>query len=114
MSMNDDLIKTKNYKFFAKQTLRKEKVGQVRCYLKVVRQNPLDKYGSKRVGLDRLNAEDFDPYTEVIDVQYDITHVYWYEVGANDGSYHRYITREEAFTAFAQLVEFEKRQMALL
>ena len=112
--MNDDLIKTKNYKFFKEKTLRKEKVGQVRCYLKAMRQNPLDEYGRKRVGLERHNAEDFDPYSEVIDVQYDITHVYWYEVCANDGSYRKCTTFEEALTAFAQLVEFEKRQTSLL
>lgn len=114
MSMNDDLIKTKNYKFFSNQTLRREKVGQVKCYLKAVRQNPLDEYGRKRVGPERINADDFDPYSEVIDAKYDITHVYWYEVGANDGSYRRCMKREEAFTAFAQLVEFEKRQTSLL
>lgn len=36
--------------------------------------------------------------------------VYYYEVGATDGSYRKCATKEEALRRFEQLVDFQKRQ----
>ena len=39
--------------------------------------------------------------------------VFYYEVSASDGSYKKLLNEQDAIKAFAQLVEFEKRQMVM-
>lgn len=87
--------KQNEYNQFVTRTVKRETVGKVKCYLKAVKPNPFDKYHRKRAEYDR---------------DYDAAQVYYYEVGANDGSYRKCTTRQDADKRFSQLIEFEKRQ----
>lgn len=91
---NLKIEKKKEYNPLKTQTVKRETVGKVKCYLRAVKPNPISVSG---VNMAALYPDDYKI-------------VYYYEVGANDGSYRKCRTKEEAERAFAQLVEFEKRQ----
>lgn len=94
--MNNTKTKNKRpYNPFRTVAIKTAKVGKVKCYLKAVKPNQFDKWHRERAEYDR---------------DYDAAQIYFYEVGANDGSYRKCATREDADKRFAQLVEFEKRQ----
>lgn len=108
---NLEVKKQKEYNPFVTRTVKRETVGKVKCYLKAVKPNPKDVFGDVKINGQRYNNKGFcvthsNPSAE----QYDPTKIYFYEVGANDGSYRKCATREDADKRFAQLVEFEKRQ----
>lgn len=108
---NLKIQKEKEYNLFVSRTVKRETVGRVKCFIKAVKPNPKDVFGDRKaVGMwynkkgticmpNSPSAEQFNSDT-----------VYFYEVGANDGSYRKCMTREDADKRFAQLVEFEKRQ----
>lgn len=87
--------KKKTYNPFKTLTMKRRTVGNVKCYLKAIKPNPINKFG--------IDLRLHDP-------EFDAGHVYYYEVCANDGSYRKCVTEEDAERRFAQLVEFEKRQ----
>ena len=101
----------KEYNQFVERMIKTQSVGKIKCFVKAVKQNPKDVFGTKKeVGLfyngKGFNVASSYPYAE----QYDQTKIYFYEVGANDGSYRKCATEEESLMRFAQLIEFEKRQ----
>ena len=100
--------KNKEYNPFAARTIKRETVGKVKCYLKAVKPNPKDAFGVNKLEGARYNFK--SGLASIYgDIYYKST-VYYYEVGANDGSYRKCTTSEDTERAFAQLVEFEKRQ----
>lgn len=107
---NQKIEKKKEYNPFVSRTIKRETVGKVKCYLRAVKPNATDGYGNKKLEGCRYDLQTgrvtFDKSVEM----YSKEKVYFYEVGANDGSYRKCTTREDAERAFAQLVEFEERQ----
>lgn len=111
MSTNIKIQKKRPYNPFRTVVIKRAKVGKVKCFCKAVKPNPKGAYGVKKAeglyyddkGLtctaSYYGAEKFSHET-----------VYYYEVGATDGSYRKCSTAEEALKWFEQLVEFEKRQ----
>lgn len=87
--------KQKPYNPFVTRTIRTFKVGCVRGYIKAVKPNPFNKYG--------VDLRKHDP-------NFDAALVYYYEVGANDGSYRKCTTKADAEERFNQLYHFECRQ----
>lgn len=92
---NLKMQKKKEWNPFKTRTIKRAAVGRVKCFIKSVGPNPHDSFGRNR---------------EEWEKDFDRTRIYYYEVGANDGSYRKIMTREEAETRFAQLVNFEKKQ----
>lgn len=92
---NTKIEKKKQYNPFVTRTIKRAAVGNVKIYLRAVKPNP-------------INEHDIDlrKYPDLFDASV----VYYYEVGANDGSYRKCSTKEDALKAFGLLVEFEKRQ----
>ena len=108
---NLKIKKQKKYNPFVSQTVERKTVGKVKCYLKVVKPNTRDVFGTTKAAgfwydAEGRNVASSYPQAE----QYDPTKIYFYEVGANDGSYRKCTSKEDALMRFAQLVEFEKRQ----
>ena len=111
MNTNLKIKKEKEYNPIAKRTIKTFKVGNVRGYLRAVKQNPKDVFGIKKASGCWYNTEGRNvtrSYSQA--EQYDPTKIYFYEVGANDGSYRKCATIEEARERFAQLFKFEQRQ----
>lgn len=111
---NLKIQKKKEYNPFASRTIKTQSVGKIRCFIKVVRPNPKDVFGTTKVdgfwyNMEGRNVAHSYPQAE----QYDPTKIYFYEVGANDGSYRRCTNKEAAEIAFTLLVGFEKRQMQM-
>lgn len=106
--------KKKVYNPFATRAIKRETVGKVKCYLRAVKPNPKDVFGvTKEEGLYySQNGYKVSPVVYGAE-RYESGRIYFYEVGANDGSFRKCTTREDAETRFAQLVEFEKRQMQI-
>lgn len=88
--------KNKQYNPFTSRMIKRATVGRVKCYLRAVRPNPFDKYGNDQRKISWLH--------------FDTSLVYYYEIGANDGSYRKETDKDKALTVFNQLLEFEKRQ----
>lgn len=106
---NLKIEKKKEYNPFSTKTLKRFKLGEVRGYLRAVKQNPKDAFGNKKlqdIRYDQNGRVVFYTNGEV----YNPSTVYYYEVGANDGSYRKCTTIEEARQRFAQLYDFEQRQ----
>lgn len=107
---NQKIEKKKEYNPFSTKTLKRFKIGKISGYLRAVKPNPKDAFGGNKLEGSRYYQKSgrvaFYPNGEM----YDKSTVYFYEVGANDGSYRKCTTREDAERRFAQLVEFEKRQ----
>lgn len=108
---NLKIQKEKEYNPFSTRTLKRFKLGKVRGYLRAVKQNPKDAFGAKKLQGARYNKKGLGRplYDEQIE-QYDPSTVYYYEVGASDGSYRKCTTIEEARQRFEQLYNFEQRQ----
>lgn len=107
---NLKIQKQKEYNPFHTRTIKRESVGLVKCYVRAVKENPKDIFGEKKLqgGLYEFETGRmmFYPHGRA----YNPEKIFFYEVGANDGSYRKCVTKEEALQRFAQLVEFEKRQ----
>lgn len=95
---NLKIEKKKEYNPFTTRTIRCATVENVKCYLKAIKPNPINKFG--------FDLRKHDP-------DFDSALVYYYEVMANDGSYRKCTTKEDAELRFSQLVEFEKRQSVI-
>ena len=84
---NLKIKKQKKYNPFVSQTVERKTVGKVKCYLKVVKPNTRDVFGTTKAAgfwydAEGRNVASSYPQAE----QYDPTKIYFYEVGANDGS----------------------------
>lgn len=108
---NQKIEKKKEYNPFVARTIKRETVGKVKCYMKAVKPNPKCAFGVKKIEGMYYNKEgrNVTPASYGAEI-YEHDKVYFYEVGANDGSYRKCTTREDAERRFSQLVEFEKRQ----
>lgn len=108
---NLKMQKKKEYNPFATRTIKREAFGQIKCFIKKVVPNPKDMFGNDKIN-GMYYGEDGRNVTAAAygAKRYEFDTVYFYEVGANDGSYRKCTSREAAEKAFAQLVEFEKRQ----
>lgn len=107
---NLKIKKRKAYNPFQTRVIKRETVGLVKCYVRAVKENPKDIFGAKKLQGGRYEFETgrvvFYPQGRA----YNPDEILFYEVGANDGSYRKCTTEEEALQRFAQLVEFEKKQ----
>lgn len=92
---NTKIERKKQYNPFVARTIKRAEVGKVKIYLREVKPNPVNKYGF-----------DLRKYP----IPFDESKIYYYEVGANDGSYRKCSTKEDALKMFGMLIEFEKRQ----
>lgn len=108
---NLKIQKKKEYNPFVTRTIKTQSVGKIRCFIKAVKPNPKDIFGTTKADGFWYDAEGHNVVSSYPQAeQYDPTKIYFYEVGANDGSYRKCVKEEEALMRFAQLVEFEKRQ----
>lgn len=91
--------------------IKTAKVLKVNCFFKAVKPNPNDVFGMKKAeGLYyNNNGQNVTPSYYGAE-RYSHETVYYYEVGASDGSYRKCATKDEALRRFEQLVDFEKRQ----
>lgn len=106
---NQKIEKKKEYNPFYTRTLRRFKVGRVSGYLRAIKPNPKDVFGVKKLAGARYTQDGHVSVRSDVE-RYDPETVYYYEVGANDGSYRKCTTIEEALQRFAQLFNFEQRQ----
>ena len=108
---NQKIEKKKEYNPFATRAIKRETVGVVKCYLRAVKPNPKDVFGViKQEGL-YYNQDGYNVKSTAYGAErYEFDRIYFYEVGANDGSYRKCTTKWDAEKRFVQLVEFEKRQ----
>lgn len=108
---NQKIEKKREYNPFSAKTLKRFKIGKISGYMRAVIPNPKNVFGvEKKSGL--YYSQDGRNVTPAVygAERYEADKIYFYEVGANDGSYRKCTTREDAETRFAQLIEFEKRQ----
>ncbi len=111
---NLKIEKKKEYNPLATKTIKRETVGTVKCYLRAVKPNPKDVFGVKKEDGMYYSRNGYKVSPVVYGAErYESGMIYYYEVGANDGSYRICEKRENAEKRFAQLVEFEKRQMQI-
>lgn len=111
---NLKIKKKKEYNPFQTVTIKTAKVKEVKCFCKAVKPNPKDVFGMKKAeGLYyNINGHNVTPSYYGAE-RYSHEMVYYYEVGANDGSYRKCTSKEAAEKAFALLVAFEKRQTSI-
>lgn len=106
---NQKIEKKKEYNPFATKTLKKFKIGRISGYLRAVIPNPKDVFGVRKLAGARYTQAGHVSVQSNVE-RYDPEKVYYYEVGANDGSYRKCTTIEDARQRFAQLYNFEQRQ----
>lgn len=106
---NQKIEKKKEYNPFRTKTLKKFKIGRISGYLRAVIPNPKDVFGVRKLAGARYTQAGHVSVQSNVE-RYDPEKVYYYEVGANDGSYRKCTTIEEARQRFAQLFNFEQRQ----
>lgn len=108
---NTKTEKKRPYNPFRTVAIKTAKVGKVKCFCKAVKPNPNDVFGARKAeGLYyNNNGHNVKPSYYGAE-RYSHETVYYYEVGASDGSYRKCVTKEEALKRFEQLVDFEKRQ----
>lgn len=106
---NQKIEKKKEYNPFYTRTLKRFKVGKVSGYLRAIKPNPKDVFGVEKLAGARYTQDGHVSVRSDVE-RYDPKTVYYYEVGANDGSYRKCTTIEEARQRFAQLYNFEQRQ----
>ena len=110
---NQKIEKKKEYNSLAKRLIKRETVGTVKCYLRAVKPNQKDVFGVKKEDGMWYSTNGYKVSPVVYGAErYKSDRIYFYEVGANDGSYRKCTTREDAERRFAQLVEFEKKTNA--
>ena len=102
--------KQKPYNPFTNRTIKRANVGRVKCYLRAVKPNPKDAYGSKKMSGMCYNDKGHVSIPLYGGEIYDPAKIYFYEIGANDGSYRKEIDKDKAIAAFENLVKFEQRQ----
>ena len=108
---NLKIKKKKEYNPFSTKTLKRFKIGKISGYLRAVKPNPKSVFGIDKIDGMYYNKDGHNVTPSAYGAErYESDMVYYYEVGANDGSYRKCTTREDAERRFAQLVEFEKRQ----
>lgn len=111
---NQKIEKKKEYNPFTTRAIKRETVGEIKCYLRAVKPNPKDVFGVKKENGMYYSTNGYKVSPSVYGAErYEFDKIYFYEVGANDGSYRKCTTRDDAEKRFAQLVEFEKRQMQI-
>lgn len=100
--------KQKPYNPIVTRTIKRATVGRVKCYLRAVKPNPRDVFGTTKAAGFYYNAEGHNvtPSRQQAE-QYDPAKIYFYEVGANDGSYRKETNKDKALAAFENLVKFE-------
>ena len=106
---NQKIEKKKEYNPFSKKTLKRFKIGKISGYLRAVIPNPKDVFGVKKLAGSRYTQYGHVSFRSDVEI-YDPETVYYYEVGANDRSYRKCTTIEEARQRFAQLFNFEQKQ----
>lgn len=106
---NLKIKKQKAYNPFSTRVIKRESVGLVKCYVREVKENPKDIFGAKKLQGCRYEFEKGRVVLYPHGLAYDPDEIFFYEVGANDGSYRKCTKKEEALKRFAQLVEFEKK-----
>lgn len=103
--------KERPYNPFRTVAVKSAKVGTIRCFVKAVKPNMKDYIGiAKTEGEYYNNHGRYCTASHPSAERYSCKTVYYYEVGASDGSYRKCVTKEEALKRFEQLVDFEKRQ----
>lgn len=103
--------KQKPYNPFTTRTIKRATVGRVKCYLRAVKPNPKDAYEKeKEIGMCYSNKGHASTPPSYSGEIYDPAKIYFYEIGANDGSYRKETDRTKALAAFENLVKFEQRQ----
>ena len=111
MSTNTKIQKKRPYNPFRTVTIKTAKAGKVKCFCKAVKPNPKDVFGVKKVEGLYYNSNGHNCVASYyVAERFSHDTVYYYEVGASDGSYRKCVTKEDALKRFEQLVEFEKRQ----
>lgn len=105
---NLKIEKKKQYNPFITRTIKRAAVGNVKCYLKAIMQNPKDANGANKIPMEWYTIGGHRCSFPNGGIYYP-GEVYYYEVGANDGSYRKCSTKEDALKAFGLLVDFEKR-----
>lgn len=108
MHNNLKIEKNKQYNPFTSRMIKRATVGRVKCYLRAVKQNPKDVHGDKKISGMVYNEKGYVLPRFYSGEIYDPSLVYYYEIGANDGSYRKETDKDKALTAFNQLLEFEK------
>lgn len=108
---NQKIEKKKEYNPFATKSIKRETVGEIKCYLRAIRPNPKDVFGVRKQRGLYYNQYGYNVTPAAYGAErYEADKIYFYEVVANDGSYRKCTTKEDAEKRLAQLVEFEKRQ----
>lgn len=108
---NTKTKKKRPYNPFRTVAIKTAKVGKVKCFCKVVKPNPNDVFRVKKAdGLYYNNNWRNCTQSYYGAERYSHETVYYYKVGATDGSYRKCVTKEEALKRFKQLVYFDKRQ----
>lgn len=106
---NQKIEKKKEYNPFKTQTIKRFKIGKINGYLRAVKPNPKNAFGVNKLEGVRYDQNGYVTSVPNGEIYYKST-VYYYEVGANDGSYRKCTTIEDARQRFAQLYNFEQRQ----
>ena len=108
---NQKIEKKKEYNPFRTKVLKRFKIGKISGYLRAVIPNPKALFGVEKVSgmFYDQNGHSVTPASYGAE-RYDPDRIYFYEVGANDGSYRKCMTIEDARQRFAQLYNFEQRQ----
>lgn len=111
MSTNTKIQKKRPYNPFRTVTIKTAKVDKVKCFCKAIKPNPKDAFGAKKAEGLYYNSNGHNCTPSYYGAErYSHETVYYYEVGANDGSYRKCMTIEDARQRFAQLYNFEQRQ----
>ena len=111
MSTNTKIQKKRPYNPFRTVTIKTAKVDKVKCFCKAIKPNPKGVFGVKKVEGMYYNSAGYSCTPSSANAElFSHETVYYYEVGASDGSYRKLVTKEGALKLFEQLVEFEKRQ----
>ena len=94
---NQKIEKKKEYNPFRTRTIKRETVGQIKCFLKKVIPNPRDIFGVEKQDGLYYNQDGRNVMPAVYGAErYEADKIYFYEVCANDGSYRKCTTREDA------------------
>lgn len=111
---NQKIEKKKEYNPFRTKVLKRFKINEISGYLRAVIPNHKALFGGDKVSgmFYDQNGYSVTPASYGAEM-YDPDRVYYYEVVANDGSYRKCTTKEDAEVMFAQLTEFERRQMQI-
>ena len=106
---NQKVQKKKEYNPFASKMIKRATVGEIKCFIRAIKPNPKDAFGRRKLEGSRYAMNGHVSFSPDVP-RYSEQTVYYYEVGASDGSYRKCLTRDEAERLFEVLIEFEKRQ----